>query len=467
MQPNHDLVGPLSERGYVSFARLRPRAAREIAASPWSIGLETIDRRYVEFAPLARHIGELGVKHARVQAGWARCEPVPGAPYDWGWLDEIVERCVEVGVTPWLQTSYGNPAYPGGGGIGLAQGLPTSPEALAAWDRWVTALAARYGGRVGAWEIWNEPDNHDVIAPEAYAAFFIRTAANLRGALPRARILGLGLAWHDEKNYAGRFLAALAAAGRTELLDELSFHFYPHNPDDQFEVAADLARLLRRYAPHVTLRQGETGAPSECTRFMALGEHLWNERKQAVWNLRRMLAHHAAGIPMNLFQLADMFYEGRDGALFTGVNPKGQLRILPDKSVAYRKPSWFAVGHVCSLLDDRFELAPRAALPARAPARAAAHAWTLRDAKEPALIAWWQSANPPDLVFCEPPSTVATLGLAPVVFREPVLLDWLSGVVFKPPAALVKGDEAAWAALPFFDAPLALVERGLLALDPL
>ena len=93
-----------------------------------------------------------------MQAGWAKCEPEKGV-YHFEWLDEIINHIIAQGVEPWLQTSYGNPIYEGGGGIHLSAGFPTSEVALAAWDDWVSAMAERYQGKVKIWEIWNEPDN--------------------------------------------------------------------------------------------------------------------------------------------------------------------------------------------------------------------------------------------------------------------------------------------------------------------
>lgn len=467
MQPLHDLVAPLADRGYIPAARLRTRSALEISGSPWSIGLETMDRGYVDFDAITSHLGELGAKYARVQAGWARCEPIAGQLYDWSWLDTIVEGCIRQGITPWLQTSYGNPAYSGGGGSGLSQALPSSPEALVAWDQWIDAAVARYGDRVTTWEIWNEPDNHGVIPPETYASFFIRTATRLRATQPHASIVGLALSGHGADNYAGRFLSALSAAGHADLLDELCFHFYPHNPDDQFDTVADLARLLARHAPHVILRQGETGAPSECVRFMALGEHLWNERKQAAWNLRRLLAHHARGLKMNLFQIADMYYEPHDGALFSGYNPKGQLRIRPDKTVAYRKPSYFAVQHVFTVFDNAFPLQALVPIHGRFDTRVSAYAWQRTTSAAPDLFAWWRSDAPPSLSAPDLKAPFPSVGLSPAALADPVLVDFLSGIVFTVPASLSAGNQAAWADLPCAETPLALAERATLSLRSL
>lgn len=463
MKPNQDLHTPLLAAGFNPVGRMRPRTARDISRSPWGIGCETVDRDYVDFAQVEPHLGELGATQVRLQAGWAKCDPGnpgnsgnPGdGRYQWDWLDAVVDGCVAQGLRPWLQTSYGNPAYPGGGGIGLKEGIPTSPEALAAWDRWVRALAERYRDRVNTWEIWNEPDHGDAVPVEAYTAFFIRTAVILREVQREARIVGLALA--GNMPYAERFLHQLAADGRSELLDEVSFHFYPHNPDEEFERVEQLAALLKEHAPHATLRQGETGSPSETLGFLALGKHDWSERKQAVWNTRRLMAHHVRGIPMSLFQIADMYYSKQKG-LFEGRNPKGLLSIREDKTVAYRKPSYFAAQHVFSLWDDRFPLQPLPRIEADAPFEVAAYAWTDRGSDRPGVVAWWRADEPPAL---ESPS-LGQVALPPHRFQEPLLLDLIGGTAFARP-----GDgtaEAFWKALPCSDAPLAIVERSLLSL---
>lgn len=462
MNPNIDLVPTLAGLGWEPSARLRPRHAREIGISPWSIGLETIDRGYVDFGPLKPHLGELGATQARVQAGWARCQPVKGADFQWDWLDEIVDGCREQGVQPWLQTSYGNPAYAGGGGIGLGEGLPISDEALAGWDRWVAAMVARYQGKVDTWEIWNEPTLR-CMTPEEYALFFVRTAKSIRAVQAEARIVALGLAEHDEHNFTGKLLAHLADTGQTALLNEISYHFYPHNPDEQFDCVAALARLCAKYAPHVTLRQGETGAPSECIRFMAMGEFDWSERKQAAWNLRRLLAHRARGIPMNLFQLADMHYVKNGGAKHAGRNPKGQLLIGPDKSVVYRKPAYFAAQHVFSVFDNTFSPGVARVVEGRFYRTTSAYAWHRKGAKNESLLAWWRADTPPSLTT----PNLERIGMEPQPIPDPVLIDFMSGVVFTPPQPILEGDPFAWDTLPWAETPLALATRSELPLRPL
>lgn len=43
--------------------------------SRWSVGCETLDRDYADFNNYKKYVGELGVGYARIQSGWAKCEP--------------------------------------------------------------------------------------------------------------------------------------------------------------------------------------------------------------------------------------------------------------------------------------------------------------------------------------------------------------------------------------------------------
>ena len=228
------------------LGKLATRHSREITSSSWSIGGETLDRDFTVYENYKAHLGPLGAKGIRLQAGWAKCEKTPGI-YDWEWLDAVVNDALAQGVQPWLETSYGNPIYPGGGGTGLGGGFPKSPEALTAWDNWVRALVRHFKDRVREWEIWNEPDLSTSNSPEEYTALFIRTATILRAEQPGGRIYALALA--HKLPFAEAFLQRLRDAGKTDLMDAVTVHGYPHNPDNTSE-ADGVRALLAKYAPH-------------------------------------------------------------------------------------------------------------------------------------------------------------------------------------------------------------------------
>lgn len=84
------------------LGKVAPRAAKDIASSPWSIGAETIDRDFTVYANFKKYLGPLGAKGVRLQAGWAKCEKTKGV-YSWEWLDAIVNDAVAQGVRPWLE----------------------------------------------------------------------------------------------------------------------------------------------------------------------------------------------------------------------------------------------------------------------------------------------------------------------------------------------------------------------------
>lgn len=112
-----------------------------------------MDRNYTVFDKWSKYLPALGAKRARLQAGWARTEKTKGT-YSWEWMDEIVHGMVNVGVMPWIELSYGNPIYPGGGNNSTKSPLP-SGEGLTAFLDWSTAVVKRYGALgVKEWEIW-------------------------------------------------------------------------------------------------------------------------------------------------------------------------------------------------------------------------------------------------------------------------------------------------------------------------
>ena len=150
---------------------VKPRSTSEIESSNWLLGCETLDRDFADYDQYKEYIAPLGIKRLRMQAGWAKTEKVKGQ-YDWAWLDHIVNDATSRGLQPWLQTSYGNTIYPGGGGANLGAGMPVSKEALEAYYKWVTALVTRYKDKVTEWEVWNEPNFADnaVNTPEMTAS---------------------------------------------------------------------------------------------------------------------------------------------------------------------------------------------------------------------------------------------------------------------------------------------------------
>jgi len=440
--------------GWKEVGRVAPRHARQIEASNWSVGGETLDRDYAIYANYKAWLGPLGAKKIRFQAGWAKCEKQRGV-YDWAWLDECVNDAVAQGVAPWLETSYGNTIYPDGGGTGLAGGLPRSPEALAAWDRWVDALVRRYKDRVCEWQVWNEPDIRlGGNSPEAYADLYIRTAEIIRRHQPHARMLALPLSGIRQTGYLEGFLQRLQSRGKLQLVDQMVVHAYPENPDLAYPVFDKLAAVVARYSKTIPLRQGESGAPSGKT-VGALAKFNSSETIQAKWDLRRMLGDLGHDMESHVFTIVDFLYER---AVHEGWNTKGLLQANPDKTVARPKLAYHAVQHVTAIFDHT--LARIKTFQAMASGNDAVAAYAYVQPSGAPLVTLWLSGVVPGNSNATRPVDFTFPGLR---FQEPVYVDLRDGRVYAVPAARwtqqVHG--CRFTAVPIYDSPILLAERKL------
>jgi len=444
--------------------KVAPRHAKEAASSWWSIGAETIDRDFTVYDHFKKYLGPLGAKGVRLQAGWAKCEKVKGV-YSWDWLDAIVNDAVAQGLRPWLEFNYGNTIYPGGGDTGLGGGFPSSPEALAAWDRWCRALVERYKDRVNQWEVWNEPDlNKDGTAEVgAYVDIFIRTATMVREVQPAGRVWALALAHNTD--YADKFLAGMKAKGKLDLVDAITFHGYPRNPDDTTTVDR-LRAITAKHGRAIELRQGETGAPSKYQENFALSKISFTETTHAKWDLRRLLAHRAKDVPMNLFTLSDMHYTtasaqgGADGIL--RMNYKGLLGTNPDQTVSHVKPAYYAAQTVFAIFDDALERL--ADFPASTTALRGVALTGYRRASDGAQVValWFNDAPPAEANGVSPADVMLKAGK----FTEPVLVDVRTSTVYAIPRDrwTQSAAGAVFRALPIYDSPVLIAEKSVLRL---
>jgi hypothetical protein len=355
--------------------------------------------------------------------------------------------------------------YPGGGDTGLGGGFPSSTEALAAWDKWVHALVTRYRNRVGEWEVWNEPDlNGNGTAPApAYVDLYVRTATTIRDLQPAARVWALALAHKVE--YADEFLAGMKAKGKLGLIDAITFHGYPRNPDDTTLVDR-LRTVVAKHGPPIQLRQGETGAPSQYQENFALSKIPWTETTQAKWDLRRLLAHRAKDVPMNLFTISDMHYTqpngslgGSDGVL--RMNYKGLLATNPDKSIRHVKAIYPAAQTVFAIFDDAVKRI--AEYPFTTTVKRSVALSGYRAERGGQIVAlWFNDATPVEANAV----TTADVTLPAGKFTEPVLVDVRTSTVYTlPKTAWERTDSGVkFRNLPLYDSPMLITEKSALRL---
>ncbi|MBR4663297.1 MAG: beta-galactosidase [Lentisphaeria bacterium] len=441
-----DIQIPLKEIG-----RLRPRSTDEITGSPFTLGCEVLDRDFANYDEYKEYIVPLGIKTIRLQAGWAKTEKVPGT-YDFAWLDHIIDDAVGRGLNILLETDYGNPAYPGGGGPDLAGGFPESEEALAAWDRWVEAMARRYAGKVRDWAMWNEPDIDSKKTVSMIVDFNIRTMKIIRKIIPDARIAGLSLA--SEKDKFNEYLALLKEKNELDSFDWIIYHGYQPNPDLAYETGIRLKNFLARHTSKVKLRQGENGCPSERTIRFALWGYDWTELSQAKWDLRRFIGDIGTGVETSVFTICDFNHIGRQ------INRKGLLRAEEDHKVVRKKIAYHAIQHMTSVFDD--SLQPVSSDRAAVSFKRCCALFPFADTRGRGnILAYWDRSDiPGDAVTTEN----AEILFKDFSFEEPVLADMITGKVYEIPADRISksGEYVVFRDMPILDSPFLIAEKRLL-----
>ncbi|MBN1483097.1 MAG: beta-galactosidase [Chloroflexia bacterium] len=121
----------------------------------------------------------------RQQVRWADIEPAKGQ-YNWGFLDQIVNEANRRGVKV-LFSVVASPGWAAGGG----HGMPSNPNDLGDFFH---ALASRYKGRVGAYEVWNEEnyavENDGYVAgPDRYVELLKVSYTRIKQADPKAIVV--------------------------------------------------------------------------------------------------------------------------------------------------------------------------------------------------------------------------------------------------------------------------------------
>jgi hypothetical protein len=332
---------------------LKSRHSLSIDSSRCGVGCETLDRDLFDPGPVFPQMGELGVKWARLQTGWAKCERTKGE-YNFTWLDEQVDSLISHGVQPWFCVSYGNPVYTTAAAEGYQAAVGQVPlgdvETEQAWVNYVEALVTHFKGRVTYYEIWNEPDiaafwRNLPSTGATYARLFDLTAPSIKEVYPEAKIVAIGM--------TGRALTPTGLAWVREffqstkdpgIIDVLTFHSYGYPPDrDYEEEVRRLQATVAEFNPRIELWQGESGYPSIPSGAGARAYcNETSETIQAKWLSRHVLCNLDIGIGLVSWHQAIDLIGYRDPKM---VNPKGLLR----GSDASRKPSFYAYQRICSL----------------------------------------------------------------------------------------------------------------------
>ena len=422
------------------IGKIAAKSSKAITASPLGVGFETLDRKLFDPEPTYEPLGKLGVKWARVQTGWCRCEKTKGK-YDFAWLDDVVNSLLKVGIQPWFNLSYGNKLYFPDAVNEFAVGwTPIHTETTRqAWARYVRALAERFRDRVMHWEIWNEPNTTYFWKPEkpspaSYMDLVKLTAPEIRRSIPKAVLIGGSVAGAEYSYFQG-----CMESGMGEYIDRVSIHPYRLIPEANYADEVKRMRdLFKRYKPSLDLWQGECGCPSTDDGIGALAQYPWNESRQARWLLRRIL--NDLRLKMEHISWYDTADQTNYSVASTGAPEPGRgdhlnfgLLRVPGYT---RKPSYFAYQNLCALFDSQTETAD-ATMEFSGKFADSEPAISSEKIEQAAfvrvgcpLVAYWYPANV--MKDMQPQAVNVTLTVKnDMTLRKPVLVNPLNGEVSK------------------------------------
>jgi hypothetical protein len=177
---------------------------------------------------------QANIHSLRMDVSWAMLQPSNASSYDpWGvsFLDRVIAMInahgMTVLITLWLTPAWAN----GNKGEHVA---PTNPADYARVARWA---ANRYVGKVGAWEVWNEPNSADFFVPPdpvAYTKLLKAAYPAFKAGDPTTTVMFGGTQYNDNV-----FIAKCYDAGVKGFFDVMSTHSYqapsnesPLTPDD-------------------------------------------------------------------------------------------------------------------------------------------------------------------------------------------------------------------------------------------
>jgi hypothetical protein len=444
--------------GLKRIGTLTPRSVSEITGQNWAIGCETLDRAFANYDSYKDYLVPLGIRKIRLQGGWATTEREKGR-YDFRWLDRVIDDARSRGLEIFLETNYGNPIYPGGGGRGLSGGFPTSDEAWAAWDKWVETMAIRYKSKVRDWEMWNEPDGNKAHTPEMVADINIRTAEIIKRVIPDARIAG-GVLCGPKPEFTEGWLKRITELKKESLFTWFTYHGYTRNPDQgHYEGVEKLKVLFQKYAPNIKLWQGEAGTQSEYCLGGALCKYPWTELTQAKWQTRRMLGDLGHDVESLVFCMADLDYNRWEGYQLGDMDRYGLVKTDKQYRLLKVKMAYYAVQNVVSVFDDTLERIPDYPCEIQCAQATACFAYKNKKTSQQLLVFWDKSGVPSD----KNETTNATFTITKGTFTDPVWVDTITGGIHEIPADkfIVEGEKVTFKDLPVYDAPALVGDKSL------
>jgi hypothetical protein len=129
---------------------------------------------------------EAGIKWGRQDFGWGRIEKEKGK-YEFEPYERLEAACRKHGILIFGCLAYAPKFHD-----------PRTQEGAEAYAAFAAACAKRFAGKVDDWQLWNEPNGgYWQGSPEQYARCLALAGKAIHDANPKARVLGLNMAFCD------------------------------------------------------------------------------------------------------------------------------------------------------------------------------------------------------------------------------------------------------------------------------
>ena len=295
-------------------------------------------------------IASFGADMVRQDITWKLIEKQPGE-FDFSFFDARMKAADDAGVemlgilvydTPWL---HDNPE----------RKRQIDPEDMHYWLAYVEAVAERYGDRVAAFEVWNEP-NYNTFWTGTDEDFFKLTAETvktLNRVAPDTTVIVGAIVLHYLKNgltYLREFLASGAADGA----DAISVHSYGLSHIVNARRLAKAQSIMDSYGFTGELWITEMGIPTD-----GIYPHVVDPVKQGAHAAKWITSAYAAGADRIVwYSMYDVYKKGEappgtSSESFFGVayedaelksGGKVLQRLAPELTGSYWSPDLIKLG---------------------------------------------------------------------------------------------------------------------------
>lgn len=291
-------------------ASYQVRMVASIVESTATVGISDNLYLLADPADIAKSLDmmkSLGISNVRVAVPWVGIQSTDAATYDWTKMDAIVDAADARGMGV-LGVLTGTPGWAGEYMTGHSD-----PTAFAAF---AGTVAAHYGSKISAYEIWNEPNStwaYDPVDPAAYTEMLKAGYTAIKNATNGAAeviggVVGAGLTDGTSALDPVSFVTQMYAAGAHGYFDALSFH--PYSPVKFSEGPAYFPGVSA--LDQVTAIRSLMNANGDAARKIWLSEYgaptdRVTEQQQAamIQDLVRYWQHVAGGGPIFLYNTRD------------------------------------------------------------------------------------------------------------------------------------------------------------------